>query len=58
VEEKTKKFCTDHTTMAGKIEQERIATDTSIASIMATLNEIQKSIVRIETKLEIENVKP
>lgn len=55
VDEKTKKFCSDHSNMAEKIEQERLATDASIASIMATLNEIQKSIVRIETKLEIDN---
>lgn len=53
VKEKTEKFCRDHSLMAEKIEQERIATDTSIAAIMATLTEIQKSLVRVETKLEI-----
>lgn len=53
VKEKTMKFCNDHSRMAEKIEQERMATDTSIATLMNTLNEIQKSIVRIETKLEI-----
>lgn len=55
VREKTMKFCKDHTNMAEKIEQERIATDSSIASIMATLTEIQKSLVRVETKLDIED---
>lgn len=52
VEEKTAKFCKDHSSMADKIEQERLATDSSIASIMATLTDIQKSLVRVETKLE------
>lgn len=57
VKEKTEKFCKDHSSMSVKIENERIATDTSIASIIKTLNEIQKSIVRIETKLDIEEKK-
>ena len=55
VKEKTEKFCRDHSQMAEKIEQERLATDTSIASIMATLTEIQKALVRVETKLDIED---
>lgn len=52
VKEKTEKFCKDHRNMEEKIEQERLATDSAINSIMATLTEIQKSLVRVETKLE------
>lgn len=57
VEEKTEKFCRDHRSMEQKIEQERIATDSSIATIMNTLTEIQKSLVRVETKLDLEENK-
>lgn len=57
VQEKTEKFCRDHKEMQSKIENERLATDSSVASIMATLTEIQKSIVRIETKLDMEENK-
>ena len=52
LEKKTVKFCRDHSNMEEKLEQERLATDSSIASIMATLTDIQKSLVRVETKLE------
>lgn len=55
VEEKTGKFCRDHALMQDKIEQERLATDSSISAIMATLTEIQKSLVRVETKLDLED---
>lgn len=51
--EKKEKFCKDLSVLEAKIEQERIATDSSISSVLATLTEIQKSIVRIETKLDI-----
>lgn len=54
VQEKTEKFCKDHRNMEEKIEQERLAKDTSIAAVMATLTEIQKALVRLETKLDIE----
>lgn len=57
VQEKTEKFCRDHRNMEEKIEQERLATDSSIATIMATLTEIQKALVRVETKLDIEEEK-
>lgn len=57
VEEKTEKFCRDHRNMEAKIEQERLATDSSIAAIMNTLTEIQKSLVRVETKLDLEENK-
>ena len=40
-----------------KAEQERLATDSSFNSVMNTLNEIQKSIVRIEVQLKIDEVK-
>lgn len=53
VNEKTAKFCTDHRTMENKIEEQKEESDKNIDAIMATLTEIQKSIVRIETKLEV-----
>lgn len=53
VKEKNEKYCKDLSLLEGKIEQERLATDSSISSVLATLTEIQKSIVRIETKLDI-----
>ncbi|SEP79510.1 hypothetical protein SAMN04487977_101448 [Treponema bryantii] len=52
VEEKTSKFCNDHKTLQAKIEEERKSTDKSIDAIMLTLTDIQKSLVRVETKLE------
>ena len=57
VKEKTEKFCSDHRNMEAQIEQERLATDSSIAAIMNTLTEIQKSLVRVETKLDLEESK-
>ena len=57
VKDKTEKFCKDHAALTEKLEQERIATDSSITAIMATLTEIQKSLVRVETKLDIEEGK-
>ena len=54
VKEKTEKFCKDHTEMQKRIEQEKNDNEKSIDAIMLTLTEIQKSIVRIETKLDIE----
>ena len=50
---KEETFCKKNALLQEKLEQERIATDTSIGTIMATLTEIQKSIVRVETKLDI-----
>lgn len=57
VQEKTEKFCKDHRNMEEKIEEERKATDMAISTLMATITEIQKSLVRIETKLDIEEHK-
>ena len=54
VQEKTEKFCKDHADMNKRIEQEKSDTEKNIDAIMLTLTEIQKSIVRIETKLDIE----
>jgi hypothetical protein len=54
VKEKTEKFCKDHSEMQKRIEQEKNDNEKSIDAIMLTLTEIQKSIVRIETKLDIE----
>lgn len=54
VKEKTDKFCKDHSEMQKRIEQEKNDNEKSIDAIMLTLTEIQKSIVRIETKLDIE----
>ena len=44
----------DFKEMQGKIEHEKQINDSNYQSMMSTLSEIQKSIVRIETKLEIE----
>lgn len=57
VGEKTTKFCTDHKNMQLKIEEERKATDKSIDTIMLTLTDIQKSLVRVETKLDMDEPK-
>lgn len=57
VKEKTEKFCKDHAEMQKKIEIEKDNNEKSIDAIMLTLTEIQKSIVRIETKLDIEEGK-
>ena len=53
--EKIAKFCTDYKEMQAKIESERKDTDRDINAILSTLTDIQKSIVRIETTLKIEN---
>ena len=50
-------FNKKHRLLEDRIEQERVATDSSIATIMSTLTEIQKSLVRVETKLDIEEKK-
>lgn len=52
VKEKTGKFCKDHKDMEERIEEERKSTDMAINTLMNTLTEIQKSLVRVETKLE------
>ena len=52
VKEKTEKFCKDHRNMEERIEEERKSTDMAISTLMNTLTEIQKSLVRFETKLE------
>jgi hypothetical protein len=57
VKEKTDKFCKDHSDMQKRIEQERSNNEKSMDAVMLTLNEIQKSIVRIETKLDMEESK-
>ena len=57
VKEKTDKFCKDHKEMAERIEEERKSTDKSIDAIMSTLTDIQKSLVRVETKLDIKKKK-
>lgn len=57
VKEKTDKFCKDHSDMQKRIEQERSNNEKSMDAVMLTLNEIQKSIVRVETKLDMEESK-
>ena len=52
VKEKTEKFCKDHRNMEERIEEERKSTYMAISTLMNTLTEIQKSLVRVETKLE------
>ena len=54
VKEKTEKFCKDHSDMKKEIEQEEHSRRTDISEVMSTLNEIQKSIVRIEVHLKID----
>lgn len=54
MKEKIEKFCNDHKEMQKEIENERKETDRDISAVLKTLNEIQKSIVRIETTLKIE----
>lgn len=54
MKEKIEKFCNDHKEMQKEIESERKETDRDISAVLKTLNEIQKSIVRIETTLKIE----
>ncbi len=53
--EKIEKFCNDHKEMQKEIEAERKETDRDISAVLSTLNQIQQSIVRIETVLKIEN---
>ena len=43
--------------MQEEIDEEKKNNDTKIDAVMLTLTEIQKSIVRIETKLDIEEGK-
>ncbi len=54
MKEKIKNFCNEHKDMQRQIEAERKETDRDISAVLKTLNEIQKSIVRIETTLKIE----
>ena len=54
MKEKIEKVCNDHKEMQRQIEAERKETDRDISAVLKTLNEIQKSIVRIETTLKIE----
>lgn len=53
-EEGTKK---NFSLIQDQMRTERVATNASIESIMSTLTEIQKSLVRVETKLDIEEEK-
>ena len=55
--DKSDRFYKNVTLLEDKVEQERLATDSSIATIMATLTDIQKTLVRVETQLEIEEGK-
>ena len=57
VKEKTEKFCKDHSDMQKRIEQERSNTEKSMDAVMLALNDISRSIVRIETKMGIEEKK-
>lgn len=57
VKEKTDKFCRDHKEMSERIEEERKSTDKSIDAIMSTLTDIQKALVRVETKLDVQEEK-
>lgn len=54
VKEKTEKFCKDHKEMKGELEAEADKRRADTQALLSTLNDIQKAIVRIETKLDIE----
>lgn len=54
VKEKVEKFCKDHSDMQSKIESLDKENESELAKVTETLVSIQKSIVRIETKLNIE----
>lgn len=54
VKEKVEKFCKDHSEMQQKIESLDRESESELAKVTETLVSIQKSIVRIETKLNIE----
>lgn len=54
VKEKVEKFCKDHSEMSKKIESIDKENESELAKVTETLISIQKSIVRIETKLNIE----
>lgn len=54
VKEKVEKFCKDHSDMSKKIEALDKENASDLAKVTETLMSIQKSIVKIETKLNIE----
>jgi hypothetical protein len=54
VQEKIEKFCKDHSDMSKRIESVTKENESDLAKVTETLISIQKSIVRIETKLNIE----
>lgn len=57
VRDKTDKFCKDHKSIQVELEQEHEKRLSDTQTLIQALNEIQKSIVRIETKLDIEEEK-
>lgn len=57
LEKQTENIEENHNLLQKKIEQEHTQTDKSINAIMSTLTEIQKSLVRVETKLDLEEQK-
>lgn len=54
VKEKVEKFCKDHSDMSKKIEALDKENASDLAKVTETLMSIQKSIIKIETKLNIE----
>lgn len=57
VKEKTEKFCKDHSEMREDIEREQKSRRNDTQMLLSALNDIQKCIVRIETKIDIEEKK-
>lgn len=57
VKEKTEKFCKDHNEMRNELELEQKSRRNDTQVLMNALNDIQKSIVRLETKIDIEDKK-
>lgn len=57
VDENISKFCRDHRNMEDKIEHERIATDSSIATVLNSLHKIELAVTRIEATVEAQKEK-
>lgn len=55
VKEKTEKFCRDNKELQQKLEAEESARQANNQVLLNALNEIQKSIIRIETKMDLED---
>ena len=57
VDENIAKFCKDHRNMEDRIEHERLATDSSISTMLNSLHKIELAITRIEATVEAQKEK-